>query len=60
MAKRGDSDLDRLMHYLQPALDDLKRMDMQFETYLLEMLLLSLKDHPPVHTPTFPLEAIPA
>lgn len=60
MAKRGDSDLDRLMHYLQPALDDLKRMEMPFEQYLLEMLLLSLKDHPPINVGSFPLEAIHA
>jgi hypothetical protein len=40
----GNRKLDSLAHYLMPALDDLRRYDMGFESYLLEMVILALKD----------------
>jgi hypothetical protein len=33
-----------LVHYLKPAIDDLREMNLSFESYLLEMLILSLRE----------------
>ena len=35
---------ETLVHYLQPALEDLRRHRLEFESYLLEMVILSLRD----------------
>jgi hypothetical protein len=40
----GHRKVDSLAHYLMPALDDLRRYDMDFESYLLEMVILALMD----------------
>ena len=39
-------ELDRLVGYLRPALDELRRRDSKFESYLLEMVILALEDQP--------------
>jgi hypothetical protein len=36
--------LDGLVDYLRPVLDDLRKRDLEFESYLLEMVILSLQE----------------
>jgi hypothetical protein len=36
--------LESVIGYLRPALDHMRRRDMPFESYLLEMLILSLSE----------------
>lgn len=40
-----------LVHYLRPALDDLRHLDMPFETYLLEMLMQALRERAGAEAP---------
>lgn len=45
MASRAthiNSSPESLVHYLRPALEDLRHLEMPFETYLLEMLVQAL------------------
>jgi hypothetical protein len=43
-ASAAHRNVDSLAHYLMPALDDLRQHNMAFESYLLEMVILALKD----------------
>jgi hypothetical protein len=55
-----DDKIDHLVDYLNPALDDLRGLDLEFESYLLEMVILSLREGGVILPRTTPLNGVPA